>query len=45
MKSSQPTYTEYISHMSYLANKLTTQADQYKIGERLIEAIERAETK
>ena len=45
MKSSQPTYNDYISQMSYLANKLTIQADQYKIGERMIEAIESAELK
>ena len=45
MQSQQPTYREYVAHFSYLAIKLHVQADQYKIGDRPIEAIQLAELK
>ena len=45
MQPQQPTYREYVAHFSYLANKLHIQADQYKIGDRLIEAIQLGELK
>ena len=45
MKPQQPTYREYVAHFSYLTNKLYVQADQYKIEDRLVEAIELAELK
>ena len=45
IKPNQPAYTKYTDHMTHLTNKLAKQADQYHIGERLIEAIESAELK
>jgi hypothetical protein len=35
--------SKYHLYMKHLANKITNQTDQYKIGERLVEAIEKAE--
>ena len=45
MKPNSTVYRDNLNHMNYLTNRLTLQANKYKIGERMIEAIETAELK